>query len=99
MRTVLAALAFVAATAAHAEMSPAECRTYLGSLEELRHARVESQGAFGDLDLVDMTSNGSAVVRDAAKPADAARIKLVAALRDFVAASADLERQLRSCGR
>ncbi|TXM94829.1 MULTISPECIES: hypothetical protein [unclassified Methylobacterium] len=98
MRTALAVMMLIATTTAgHAEMSPAECRTYLTSLDELRRASVESQEAFGELNLVEMMSGGSTAVRDASKPVDAARIKLVAALREYVALSAELERHLRNC--
>ena len=99
MRTVLAALILVAATNAHAQMSAAQCRTYLDTFGELRRSSMETQQALADVDLVEFMSNGSAALREAAKPTDAARIRLVAALRDYAALSEEMERHLRECAR
>lgn len=101
MRTVLAALVLVvAATTAQAEMSQAECRTYLDTFGALRRSSAETQQALADVDIIEFMSDGSAPLREAAKPADAARIKLVTALREYAAQSADLERHLRDdCAR
>lgn len=98
MRLALAALALVVATTtAQAEMSMVECRTYLGTFEQLRRSSVETQQALADVDLVELMSNGTSALREAAKPADAARIKLVAALREYAALSVEMERHLRDC--
>ena len=100
MRTALAAVTLVVtATAAHAQMSRAQCRTYLDTFGELRHSTIETEQALADVDLVEFMSNGSAALRDAAKPADAARIKLVTALREYAALSVEMERHLRDCAR
>lgn len=100
MRTIIAALALVVtATTAHAEMSAAQCRTYLDTFGELRRSSVETQQALADFDFVEFMSNGSVALRETAKPADAVRIKLVAALRDYAARSVEMERHLQACAR